>query len=95
MLTKFCRKSRHDICQAPLYNSGGSTTRNTTSGFNCTFGIPGTKLSANPAITSTIGYGVLIFCANTANATTNTSNASAINSAACTPSPFIFPPQLR
>src|SRR6266853_275489 len=34
MRTKFLRKSRHDVCQAPLYNNGGNTTRNTTSGFN-------------------------------------------------------------
>src|SRR5258708_14214755 len=45
-------------------------------------------------VTTLNRYGVLIFCASTANATTNTNNASAIISTAWTPSLFIFPPRL-
>ncbi len=55
MLTKLNLNSRQEVTHAAEYSSGGKTTRKTTSGFSETFGIPGTKLSTRPAITSTMG----------------------------------------
>ncbi len=44
------------------------------------FGMPGTKLSRSPPITSTIGYGVCSFFASTPKATTkNNSNRKTIS----------------
>ena len=51
------RKSRADVNHADLKSSGGRNTRKTISGCSTTRGMPGTKPSASPPRTSTMGYG--------------------------------------
>src|SRR5271157_956641 len=51
------RRSRHGSSSLAAYNSGGSTTRLTTSGGTWTGGNPGSRATTSPAITSKDGAG--------------------------------------
>ena len=53
------RRSRHGSSSLAAYNSGGSTTRLTTSGVTRTGGTPGSRPTTSPAITSREGAGIL------------------------------------
>src|SRR3984957_19463973 len=72
--TIFRRNSLHDIVHADAYSNGGRKTTNTIFGSSGTLGMRGTKLIANPASTSTIGYGTFSRRAIAANAATITSS---------------------
>ena len=72
------RRDRRSAKNAEAYSSGGRNTSSTSSGSSWMSGIPGTRPSARPPITSGIGYGTSSQLASAF------SPAAATNSAAMT-----------
>src|SRR3954451_16380007 len=54
--TRLYLNSRHDVCHAARYSSGGKNTRKTIDGGKGMRGTRGISEQSNPKITSTIGY---------------------------------------
>src|SRR3954452_15705927 len=75
MDTRLYLNSRHDVCQAAIYNSGGRNTRNTIEGGRGILGTRGMSEHSRPNITSAMGYESPKRRANPATAAIANSNA--------------------
>src|SRR4051812_43101412 len=54
--TRLYLNSRHEVCHAAIYRSGGRITRKTIDGGRGIFGTRGISEQSSPKITSAIGY---------------------------------------
>jgi hypothetical protein len=77
---RLARRSRSDVKKAAEYRRGGRNPIRTSSGGRSKSGRPGTRLSANPPITSRIGYGIRVSGARKRNAPTAVSRPSSCSS---------------